>query len=74
MPHTPSPFYSNSWARGEFGAEAGRHGKGWSCLQAMELMLCETTTYGAEGVTEFTPPSHPHTPARITSIQKSSHL
>lgn len=74
MPHTPISTTPTAGPRGEFGAEAGWHGKGWSCLQAMELMLCETTTYGAEGVTEFKPPSHPHTPARITSIQKSSHL
>ena len=47
----PVHFNPTAGSRGELGAEAGWHGKGWSCLQATGLMLCETAAYGAEGVT-----------------------
>ena len=47
----PVHFTPTAGPRGEPSAEAGRHGKGWSCPPATELMLWAKATYGAEGLT-----------------------
>lgn len=46
----PVHFTPAAGLRDELGNEAGGYGRGWSCLQAVELMFCETLTYRAEGV------------------------
>lgn len=47
----PAHFTPIAGLRDELRNEAGWYGRGWSCLQAVELMFCETLTYRAEGVT-----------------------
>lgn len=70
LPHGPSSFHSSSSLRDELDNEAGWYGRGRSCLQAVELMFCETLTYRAEGVTSKSkPPSHPHRSGMTVSAQ-----
>lgn len=75
MLHAPVHFTPTAGLKGEFGAQAGWHGRGWSCLWARELMPCKMVTYDAEGGdNESKPPSHPHRLGMTTSAQQSSHL
>lgn len=55
--------------RDELGNEAGWYGRGWSCLQAAELMFCETLTYRAEGDSKSKPLSHSHRSGMTASAQ-----
>jgi len=79
-PHTLGSFHPASppAAVDESGAETGLQQdfryQGWSCLQATELMLCDTAAYGAQWVNLKQPLVPTNEEQSIAECPKGSHV